>query len=50
VNADARIRLSGGSVMSAVVTTESANALGLEEGIDVMAIVKASSVILGTTR
>ena len=50
VNADVRIRLRGGSTMSAVVTTESATALGLEEGIEVVAIVKASSVILGTSR
>ncbi|GLQ98456.1 TOBE domain-containing protein [Dyella mobilis] len=50
VNADVRIRLAGGSVMSAVVTVESATALELQEGLAVMAIVKASSVILGTSR
>ena len=50
VNADVRIRLAGGSVMSAIVTVESVSSLGLEEGVAVVAIVKASSVILGTTR
>ena len=50
VNADVRIRLAGGSVMTAIVTVESASSLGLEEGVAVVAIVKASSVILGTTR
>jgi molybdate transport system regulatory protein len=50
VNADIRIRLAGGSVMSSVITAESATALGLEEGVAVLAIVKASSVILGTSR
>lgn len=50
VNADVRIRLAGGSVMSAIVTVESVSSLGIEEGVAVVAIVKASSVILGTTR
>jgi molybdate transport system regulatory protein len=50
VNADVRIRLAGGSVMTAIVTVQSASSLGLEEGVAVLAIVKASSVILGTTR
>jgi molybdate transport system regulatory protein len=50
VNADVRIRLAGGSVMGAVITTESAQTLGLQEGTPVVAVVKASSVILGTTR
>jgi len=50
VNAEIRIRLAGGSVMTAIVTVESASALGLQEGVAVLAIVKASSVILGTSR
>ena len=50
VNADVRIRLAGGSVMTAIVTVESASSLGLKEGLAVVAIVKASSVILGTAR
>ncbi|GGA48087.1 TOBE domain-containing protein [Dyella nitratireducens] len=50
VNADVRVRLTGGSVMAAVVTTESVSQLGLKEGVPVVAVVKASSVMLGTTR
>jgi molybdate transport system regulatory protein len=50
VNTEVRMRLTGGGVMTAIVTSESASSLGLEEGVDVVAIVKASSVILGTTR
>jgi molybdate transport system regulatory protein len=50
VNADVRIRLNGGSVMTSIVTTESVSALGLAEGVTVVAVVKASSVILGTAR
>jgi molybdate transport system regulatory protein len=50
VSADVRVQLAGGSVMSAVVTTESVARLGLAEGVPVLAIVKASSVMLGTHR
>ncbi|WP_233839923.1 TOBE domain-containing protein [Dyella sp. 2HG41-7] len=50
VNADVRVQLAGGNVMSAVITKESVSQLGLEEGVPVIAVVKASSVILGTTR
>lgn len=50
VNADVRVRLAGGSVMAAVITTESVAALGLKAGTPVVAVVKASSVMLGTAR
>lgn len=50
VNADVRVQLAGGNVMSAVVTTESVAWLGLKEGTPVLALVKASSVLLGTHR
>lgn len=50
VNADVRVQLAGGMVMAAVVTVESVSQLGLKEGVAVVAIVKASSVMLGTTR
>lgn len=50
VNADVRVQLSGGNVMSAVITAESVSNLGLKEGTAVLAVVKASSVILGTSR
>jgi len=49
VHTEVRIRLAGGNVMTATVTAESATALGLAEGVAVIAIVKASSVILGAT-
>jgi molybdate transport system regulatory protein len=50
VNAEVSIRLQGGNVMTSIVTVESVRALGLAEGVAVVAVVKASSVILGTTR
>jgi molybdate transport system regulatory protein len=49
VNAEVKIQLQGGSVMASIVTNESIEALNLEEGATVVAIVKASSIILGTT-
>ncbi|QNK02181.1 TOBE domain-containing protein [Dyella telluris] len=48
VNAEVGIQLAGGSVMVSVITLGSLEALGLREGLDVVAIVKASSIILGT--
>jgi molybdate transport system regulatory protein len=50
VNADVRLRLAGGNAVAAVITMESATRLGLKEGVPVVAVVNASSVILGTTR
>jgi len=47
VNAEVSLALDGGAVMTAVVTNESANALGLREGASAVAAFKASSVILG---
>lgn len=49
VNAEVAVDLDGGGVMVAVVTNASVDALELAEGRPVLAIVKASSVILGTT-
>jgi molybdate transport system regulatory protein len=49
VNAEVALDLDGGGVMVAVVTNASVDALALAEGQRVLAIVKASSVILGTT-
>lgn len=48
VNAEVVVQLAGGGVMAAVVTNGSAGALGLAGGMAVVAIVKASSVIVGT--
>ena len=47
VNTDVLIRLEGGNTISAIVTNESAIELGLEQGAEVCAVFKASSVILG---
>lgn len=49
VNAEVTIQLDGGSVIVAIVTNESIETLDLEEGAAVVAIIKASSIILGTT-
>lgn len=49
VNAEVKVALKGGSVLVAIITNDSVDALGLKEGIAVLAIVKASSIILGTT-
>jgi molybdate transport system regulatory protein len=48
VNAEVKIQLQGGNVMVSIVTNESVEAMSLEEGAPVLAIIKASSIILGT--
>jgi molybdate transport system regulatory protein len=48
VNSDVSIALPGGGTIAAVVTREGGVALGLAVGAEVMAIFKASSVIVGT--
>ena len=47
VNAEVAVALPGGSVLTAIVTRESAKRLSLAKGDHVCAVVKASSVILG---
>ncbi|HEY2020923.1 TOBE domain-containing protein [Paraburkholderia sp.] len=47
VNAEVSLALDGGAVITAVVTNESADTLGLQEGASAVAAFKASSVILG---
>jgi molybdate transport system regulatory protein len=47
VNAEVTLDLPGGSVLTAIVTEESAKRLLLANGDPVCALVKASSVILG---
>ncbi len=49
VNAEVSIELKGGGTLTAIITLESAGSLGLEQGAEVIAVVKASMVILGTT-
>jgi molybdate transport system regulatory protein len=47
VNAEVSLLLDGGAVITAVVTNESVDTLGLVEGASAVAAFKASSVILG---
>jgi molybdate transport system regulatory protein len=49
VNAEVTIQLNGGGVVVAIVTNGSVDSLALVDGLAVIAIIKASSVILGTT-
>lgn len=48
VNAEISIELPGGGVVVAIITNTSAEMLGLAEGLPVLAIIQASSVLLGT--
>lgn len=47
VNAEVAVNLPGGSVLTAIITMESAKHLSLAKGDHVCTLVKASSVILG---
>ncbi|OLL27844.1 molybdenum-dependent transcriptional regulator [Burkholderia sp. SRS-W-2-2016] len=47
VNAEVSLGLEGGAVITAVVTNESVETLGLQQGANAVAAFKASSVILG---
>ncbi|MCC8396743.1 TOBE domain-containing protein [Paraburkholderia sp. MMS20-SJTR3] len=47
VNAEVALDLEGGAVITAVVTNESVDTLGLRQGVSAVAAFKASSVILG---
>jgi len=47
VNAEVLIDIGGGQTMAAIVTQESALSLGLEPGTAVLALFKASSVVVG---
>jgi molybdate transport system regulatory protein len=49
VNSEISVTVDGGTVVTAVITNESANALGIAEGLVLVAAFKASSVILGVT-
>lgn len=49
VSTDVEVEIGGGNTVSAVITHESANKLGLKEGGHACAIFKASSVILGVS-
>lgn len=47
VNAEVDIELAGGTVVSAVITKEAANELGLKPGVAARAAIKASHIVLG---
>lgn len=47
VNSDVVLTLAGGNTVSAIVTNDSVEQMGLKEGASACAIFKASSVILG---
>jgi len=46
VNSEVIIQTSGGEVIVAVITKESVESLGLKEGKDVYAVIKASNVMV----
>jgi molybdate transport system regulatory protein len=49
VSTDVEVEIGGGNTVSAVITHESANKLGIKVGGHACAIFKASSVILGVS-
>lgn len=48
VNAEVGVELDGGTVLVAIITHTSLDALELHDGVPVVAIIKASSIIVGT--
>lgn len=48
VNVEVQIRLKGGEIIVASITKESTDVLGIKEGIDVIALVKAPQIIIAT--
>ncbi len=49
VNAEVSVQLDGGNVIVSIITNGSLDALQLHEGMTVVAIIKASSIIVGTS-
>lgn len=47
VNSEVVLTLRGGDTLASIVTNESVESLGLREGADIYALIKASSVLLG---
>jgi molybdate transport system regulatory protein len=47
VNSEVVLSLRGGDALVSIVTNESVESLGLQEGVDVYALIKASTVLLG---
>jgi molybdate transport system regulatory protein len=48
VNAEVSLNIKGGAAITAIVTNGAIDNLGLKEGLDAFAIIKASSIIIGT--
>ena len=48
VSAVVKLDIGGGNIISSTITLDALNDMGLTVGSDAMAIIKASSVILGT--
>ena len=48
VNAEVILNLKGGASIAAIITNSSADNLGLKEGVEACAIIKASNIIVGT--
>ena len=46
VNSEVTIRLDSGTVVVSIITNESADNLGLKEGVEAYAVIKASSVMI----
>lgn len=49
VNTEVVLQLDGGNTVSVVITNDSVTSLGLKEGLEVCAVFKASSVIMGVS-
>ena len=47
VNAEVEIELAGGETVTSIVTRQSVDSLGLKEGSEAYAVVKATNVMLG---
>lgn len=47
VNSEVKIELSGGTVITSIITNASADRLGLKKGVEAYAVIKASSVMIG---
>ena len=48
INSEITVELPGGTAIVSVITKASAQSLGLKEGQDVYAIIKATNVMIGT--
>ncbi len=46
VNAEVTLRLAGGAEVVSIITNESVEGLGLREGMEAYAVIKASSVMM----